>query len=664
MFELRQSTAVTIEAGPFLDEDDGKTTEEALTITQGDVRLAKNSAVFAQKSDANPAVHDEKGFYGTPLNITDTNEVGRLKMNIHESGALPVFENFMVITAADYDAKYGVDARGAGHLVQLKTTNTLAERAGLQSGTIDRSGYPHYGVIFTDYDESGESNLNFDPDLLEGAIIENTEELAGVQDRYFQILGGYFFNDTGDTISKVFGIALETRFGLVEGGPRISTTSWAGTDIDEATHGNGWTFIVAGKSQVDDETATFPDDGDTLRIWLNPAYQRTPKIQKRFPDGTVYFDGGSGLAGTTWPRGTASRPVNLLSDARTILSNEKLWKLNLALGGADRTAGAGQLNDLTIFGMGSNKNYSEKLVISQLNENMQLNDLRIHHSGEDIRGGQFNRCVFLTRLEIEQGYFLACDFEGAYNIRCRQQNATSPAPDIFELCHFDDGMGLNLDTAGATGKRVAIVNCTGGTLNIQNVADALIDIYIDGFNGDINIEASCTAGNIYIRGLNGRLTGTQTIVTVYGTKFDSVNSNRVKSDIEMVRSVTVDNVAAFQASVSGLAIQATSLAIKAKTDLLPADPASQALIAGNVWNAVKTSFIASNSMGEVVMELVSGIYGKWRVFRDAADSNKHKAQLFTYAGAAHKTGLLRDKTAAVITELFEDDKPYQRDDPA
>ena len=48
---LKQSTAVTVKLGPFLDASDGVTAETALTISQSDVILSKNFGAFAQKGD-------------------------------------------------------------------------------------------------------------------------------------------------------------------------------------------------------------------------------------------------------------------------------------------------------------------------------------------------------------------------------------------------------------------------------------------------------------------------------------------------------------------------------------------------------------------------------------------------------------------------------------
>jgi hypothetical protein len=107
MMWLKQSTAVTLKIGPFLDEDDGKTAEPALTIAQADVRLSKNGGDIAQKNEATSCTHDELGIYGCPLNTTDTGTLGILQLWVHESGALPVWHEYMVVPANVYDSLVG-----------------------------------------------------------------------------------------------------------------------------------------------------------------------------------------------------------------------------------------------------------------------------------------------------------------------------------------------------------------------------------------------------------------------------------------------------------------------------------------------------------------------------------------------------------------------------
>ena len=106
---LKQSTAATIKLGPFIDDGDGKSAETGLTISQADIRLSKNGGDFAQTNNATGATHDEFGYYDIPLDTTDTNTLGRLLVAVHESGALPVWKEFLVVTANVYDTLCSTD---------------------------------------------------------------------------------------------------------------------------------------------------------------------------------------------------------------------------------------------------------------------------------------------------------------------------------------------------------------------------------------------------------------------------------------------------------------------------------------------------------------------------------------------------------------------------
>jgi len=107
---LKQSTATTIKLGPFIDDTDGKTAETALTIAQADVRLSKNGGDFAQTNNTAGATHDENGYYDIPLNATDTGTLGRLRVAVSKSGALPVWQDFLVVTANVYDTLCSTDS--------------------------------------------------------------------------------------------------------------------------------------------------------------------------------------------------------------------------------------------------------------------------------------------------------------------------------------------------------------------------------------------------------------------------------------------------------------------------------------------------------------------------------------------------------------------------
>lgn len=107
---LKQSTAVDVLIGPFLDDTDGATAE---TGESPAVKLSKNGQALAAKSDATTPVHDADGYYNCELDATDTNTVGTLVLTVAASAeALPVRHEFQVVEEAVYDDLFGGSAVG------------------------------------------------------------------------------------------------------------------------------------------------------------------------------------------------------------------------------------------------------------------------------------------------------------------------------------------------------------------------------------------------------------------------------------------------------------------------------------------------------------------------------------------------------------------------
>ena len=160
---LKQSTAVTLKIGPFLDETNGKDAETGLTIAQADVRLSKNGANIAQKGDATSCTHDELGVYGCPVSTTDTGTLGRLQLWVHESGALPVFHEYMVVTANFYDSVCSTDTLKAdltqiGGVTQSATDLKNFADAGYNPSTNKVTGVLLTDTCTTNTDMAGTNN--------------------------------------------------------------------------------------------------------------------------------------------------------------------------------------------------------------------------------------------------------------------------------------------------------------------------------------------------------------------------------------------------------------------------------------------------------------------------------------------------------------------------
>ena len=106
---LKQSTAVDVLIGPFVDATDGYTAEEGLTPS---VLLSKNGQALAAANDGD-CTHDDAGYYNCELDATDTNTVGTLVLIVESDGtALPVRHEFQVVEEAVYDMLFVASATG------------------------------------------------------------------------------------------------------------------------------------------------------------------------------------------------------------------------------------------------------------------------------------------------------------------------------------------------------------------------------------------------------------------------------------------------------------------------------------------------------------------------------------------------------------------------
>ena len=235
---LKQSTAVDILLGPFLDETDGKTAEAGLTISQADVKLSKNGQALAQKADVTACAADgSDGYYNCELDATDTNTVGQLTVVVHESGALPVRLDYHIVEEAVYDAMYGASAAGPlqGNTAQTGDTYALANGA------------------------SGFANIKSETAL----IVADTNELQT--------------DDIPGTLSAIVGY-LDTEIAaiLVDTGTTIpGLIATAQADLDILTGADGVNLLSATQASIDaievdtNELQTDWADGGRLDVILD-----------------------------------------------------------------------------------------------------------------------------------------------------------------------------------------------------------------------------------------------------------------------------------------------------------------------------------------------------------------------------------------------------------
>ena len=113
---LKQSTSVVVQFGPFLDKTDGVTLETGIAAATLDhattgIMISKNGGTLAVRNGTPTAsAYDAHGMYKITLNTTDTGTLGTLRMVFTDAAThLPVWQDFMVVTANVWDSMFGAD---------------------------------------------------------------------------------------------------------------------------------------------------------------------------------------------------------------------------------------------------------------------------------------------------------------------------------------------------------------------------------------------------------------------------------------------------------------------------------------------------------------------------------------------------------------------------
>jgi hypothetical protein len=134
---LKQSTASQeVPLGYFVDSTDGDTEETGLTIANTDIKLWKTGATTLASKNSGGATHISNGVYYAVLDATDTNTLGPMVIFVHESGALTVRLECLVVTSLVYDLFFG---SGAGNLEDVLSdiySDTAAIETAVANGTL------------------------------------------------------------------------------------------------------------------------------------------------------------------------------------------------------------------------------------------------------------------------------------------------------------------------------------------------------------------------------------------------------------------------------------------------------------------------------------------------------------------------------------------------
>jgi hypothetical protein len=138
---LKVGTQTTIKYGPFVDGTDGNSDEPAVALTDSNVLIAKNGGAFAAKAETTHPVVDAASpggcYYDVILGTGDTDTLGILKVGSHIAGSLHVFQTYLVISVAMWDAFFGTGNVPA-NVLAIDDDTTAADNLELM---FDGTGY-------------------------------------------------------------------------------------------------------------------------------------------------------------------------------------------------------------------------------------------------------------------------------------------------------------------------------------------------------------------------------------------------------------------------------------------------------------------------------------------------------------------------------------------
>lgn len=268
---LRQSTAVEIAIGPFLDSTDGNTVESGLTITQPDIRLKKDGAAWAQKNAAQTLSHEENGWYEISLDTTDTNTLGQLIVAVHESGALPVWREFMIVPTQVYDSFFSTD------LLQVDVI-TIANNAITEASIAPDAVREIRSLVFGTADSGSTTTM------VDAARTESTTDywkgclILFSQINQCRLITG--FNPSTDTITFAPATtqAISTHEYEILPAARVDLQLWQGTAPNALTSGRVEALLGAAATGVIDAAAMAADMNTyTTRTWVGREGTTTDK---------------------------------------------------------------------------------------------------------------------------------------------------------------------------------------------------------------------------------------------------------------------------------------------------------------------------------------------------------------------------------------------------
>lgn len=212
----------------------------------------------------------------------------------------------------------------------------------------------------------------------------------------------------------------------------------------------------------------------------------TEKLSDKVVDG-VYVDSGWGVAGTAWPIGTPTVPVDNLADALVIADSRNLNRIYIAYGTLQLPS------DISGYAF---------IGTDQENAKLDFNNKKVNYgyfeglwlSGSCLSGST----LFIRDCRITEIVTLGATNAENIVVWGRRIKVVADWTDIL----IDGGIfevGTVFDFNSADGSE-SLLNRVTGDVAVANLNKAGSSLYVFGNGLNLDIQNTCTAGSIYIFG--------------------------------------------------------------------------------------------------------------------------------------------------------------------
>lgn len=528
---LKQSTAVDVLIGPFLDLTDMATAEEGESPA---VLLSKNGQALGAKNDDTTPVHDDAGYYNCELDATDTDTVGTLVLAVEKSAnALPVRHEFQVIEEAIYDGLFASGAaRVPADVTAISGDTTAADNLELQYDTTGLSGdtfpstqaqlanianvgaavhiTPASYVLTTGTQDGGTTIANVA--ALDGVTHDHVDD-GGAMDLYYEFIVGAgipssvtvtgFLNSKSDNL-EVYGFDW-----VAEDWVQIGTMTGKNQSTNEVDSFEMFVNMVGTGDNEGIVRVRFTDGAFTLTtatLAIDQIFLSFSLGSASYEDGAVWLDTLDSNTNTVVGiDGTERNPVSTIGAVNTLLASTNLRNVHVAPG-SSVTFAAAQDNQV-FFGHDWTLALGGRSV-----SNTYIEGATVSGTCTGAVEPHFIECK-LGEIVVPSSIFRRCRLSGA---TAGVTLGTSGGDYYFEQCF--SGVAGNATpklTLGAGAQTVNFRHYSGG-IQLEGMI-ATQTMSLEG-NGQL-IEGTCTGGAVTIRG-NFTTSGITNLTLTDDARFD------------------------------------------------------------------------------------------------------------------------------------------------